>query len=88
MKITRRCGAKHISKLKCIKHMLGLFLEIEISKKNTPLWYEAHLQVKKLKTPYVRTAFAMSKKRMPLWYEAHFEVKIHKTHQVRTTSGS
>ena len=46
-KSARRCGAKHISKSKCIKHtMFGPFLEVEISKKRTPLWREAHFQVK------------------------------------------
>ena len=29
----------------------------EMSKKCTPLWREAHLQVKKLKAPHVRTTF-------------------------------
>ena len=46
-KSARRCGAKHISKSKCTKHtMLGPLLEVEMSKKCTPLWREAHFQVK------------------------------------------
>ena len=57
-KSARRCGAKHISKWKCTKHtILGPLLEVEMSKKCTPLWREAHFQVKMLKTPGVRTTF-------------------------------
>ena len=38
-KSARRCGAKHISKSKCRKHTsLGPLLEVEMSKKCTPLW--------------------------------------------------
>ena len=48
-KSARRCGAKHISKSKCTKHtMVGPLLEVEMSKKCTPLWREAHFQVKML----------------------------------------
>ena len=55
-KSARRCGAKHISKWKCTKHtILGPLLEVEMSKKCTPLWREAHFQVKMLKTLGVRT---------------------------------
>ena len=46
-KSARRCGAKHISKSKCTKHtMLGPLLEVQMSKKCTPLWREAHFEVK------------------------------------------
>ena len=49
----RRCGAKHISKSKCTKHtIVGPLLEVEMSKKCTPLWHEAHFEVKMLKTPW------------------------------------
>ena len=59
-KSARRC-AKHISKWKCIKHsMVGPLLAVEMSKKCTPLWREAHLEVKKLKTLGVRTTFGGS----------------------------
>jgi len=58
MKIARRCGAKHISKSKCTKHtIVGPLLEVEMSKKCTPLWREAHFQVKMRKTHQVRTTF-------------------------------
>ena len=57
-KSARRCGAKHISKSKCTKHLsVGPLLEVEMSKKCTPLWREAHFQVKMYKTPGVRTTF-------------------------------
>ena len=57
----RRCGAKHISKSKCTKHtILGPLLEVEMSKKNTPLWREAHFEVKMYKTHHVRTTFGGS----------------------------
>ena len=49
-KSARRCGAKHIWKSKCTKHtMVGALLAVEMSKKCTPLWREAHLEVKLLK---------------------------------------
>ena len=57
-KSARRCFAKHISKLKCTKHtMLGPLLEVEMSKKCTPLWREAHFKVKMYKTHHARTTF-------------------------------
>ena len=49
-KSARRCGAKHILKPKCTKHTRsGPLLAVETSKKCTPLWREAHFQVKMLK---------------------------------------
>ena len=60
-KSARRCGAKDISKSKCTKHTRsGPLLQVEMSKKCTPLWREAHFQVKRLKTPGVRTTFGGS----------------------------
>ena len=60
-KSVRRCGAKHIFKSKCTKHtMVGPLLEVEMSKKCTPLWREAHFEVKMLKTLGVRTTFGGS----------------------------
>ena len=57
-KSARRCGAKHISKSKCTKRLSsGPLLEVVMSKKCTPLWREAHFQVKMYKTPGVRTTF-------------------------------
>ena len=81
-KSARRCGAKHISKSKVLKtDGLGPLFEVAMSKKCTPLWREAHFQVKMYKTHHARTTFwrsdveKVSKKCTPLWREAHFEVK-------------
>jgi len=56
----------------------------------TPLWREAHLQVKKQKhlTFGPLLEVAMSKKCTPWWRQAHFQVKMYKTRQVWTTLGS
>ena len=60
-KSARRCGAKHISKSKCTRHtILGPLLEVQMSKKCTPLWREARFQVKMYKTPHVRATFGGS----------------------------
>ena len=57
-KSARRCGAKHISKSKCTKHtILGPLLYVAMSKKRTPLWREAHLEVNMYKTHQCRTTF-------------------------------
>ena len=60
-KSARRCGAKHILKSKCTKHLRsGPLLEVEMSKKCTPLWREARFEVKMLKTLGVWTTFGGS----------------------------
>ena len=60
-KSARCCGAKHILKSKCTKHtILGPLLEVEMSKKCTPLWREARFQVKMYKAPHVRATFGGS----------------------------
>ena len=60
-KSARRCGAKHISKSKCTKHTnVGPLLEVPMSKKCTPLWREAHFQVKSVKNWGSRTTFGGS----------------------------
>ena len=60
-KSARRCGAKRISKSKCTKHtILGPLLEVAMSKKCTPLWREAHFQVKMYKAHHSRTTFGSS----------------------------
>ena len=57
-KSARRCGAKHISKSKCTKHLsFGPLLEVAMSNKCTPLWREAHFEVKMYKTHHARTTF-------------------------------
>ena len=40
--------------------MLGPLLDVATSKKCTPLWREAHLEVKMYKTHHVRTTFGRS----------------------------
>ena len=59
-KSARRCGAKHISKSKCTKQtIVGPPLEVAMSKKCTPLWREAHFEVKMYKAPHVRATFGV-----------------------------
>jgi len=60
-----------------------------MSKKCTPLWREAHFEVKCTKHTIVGPLLevAMSKKCTPLWREAHFQVKMYKTLHVRATFG-
>ena len=56
-----RCGERHISKSRCAKHTRsGPLLEVEMSKKCTPLWREAHFEVKMYKTHHARTTFGGS----------------------------
>ena len=60
-KSARCCGAKHISNSKCTKHLSsGPLLEVEMLRKCTSLWREAHVQVKMSKIPGVRTIFGGS----------------------------
>ena len=57
-KSARSCGVKHISKSKCTKRtILGALLEVEMSKTCTPVWREAHFQVKMYKTHHSRSTF-------------------------------
>ena len=86
-----RCGAKHISKSKCTKHLsLGPLLEVAMSKKCTPCGAK-HISKSKC-TKHTSSGplleVEMSEKCTPLWREAHFEVKMYKTPGVRTTFGS
>ena len=60
-KSARPCGAKHSSKSKCTKrHMFAPVLEVRMLEKCTPLWCEAHFQVKMYKRPHVRATFGGS----------------------------
>ena len=72
-------------------------LGVESEMKNcTPLWREAHFEVKMPKAPHQRTTFGSCHvekvkavvARSPLWREAHLEVKMYKAHHVRSTCGS
>ena len=56
--MARGCGAKHICKSKCTKHHnRGAIFAVAIRKNGTPLWREAHLEVKMHKTPQSRSHF-------------------------------
>ena len=55
------CGAKHVSKWKVLKtNGLGALLEVEMSKKCTALWREAHSEVKSVKNWRSRATFGSS----------------------------
>ena len=57
-KSARHGGAKHISKSKCTKHTRSRpLLEVEMSKKCTPLWREADFEVKMYKTLQLQSTF-------------------------------
>jgi len=78
-KSARRCGAKHILKSKRTKHtILGPLLEVEMLKKCTPLWREAHFQVKMYKTPHVRATFGGSDVDSLHYTTLHY-TKLHST---------
>ena len=54
----RRCGEKHILKWKCTKHeVFGTLLYVQMSKNGTPLWRNANVDVKMLKTWGVWSTF-------------------------------
>ena len=89
-KSARRCGAKHISKSKCAKHLsFGALLEVEMLKKCTPLWREAHFEVKSVKNWRSRTTFGGSdvEKVHAVVARTHFQVKMLKALGVRATFG-
>ena len=81
-----RCGTKHISKSKCTKHTSsGPLLEVEMSKKCTLLWREAHFEVKMYKTLGVRTTFGGSDVASPLLFTTLHYVTLHHTPLYDTT---
>ena len=60
-KSARRCGANTFRSQKVQKRLsLGPLLEVAMWKKCTPLWREAHLEVKMYKTHHIRTTFGSS----------------------------
>ena len=83
-------GAPEGRKVGSLKRRLRSQLARWEMKNCTPLWREAHFEVKSVETgglgPLLEVE--MSKKCTPLWREALFEVKMYKTHQPRTTFGS
>ena len=89
-KSARRCGAKHISKSKCTTHLsFGALLEVEMLKKCTPLWREAHFEVKSVKNWRSRTTFGGSdvEKVHAVVARTHFQVKMLKALGVWATFG-
>ena len=55
----------------------------------TPLWREAHFEVKMYKAHHARTTFgSCDVEKVHALVARHFEVKMYKTHHVRTTFGS
>ena len=57
-KNARRCGEKHMWKWKCTKHeVFGALLYVQMSKNGTPLWRNANVDVKMLKTWGVWSTF-------------------------------
>ena len=93
-KIARRCGEKHICKSKCTKHsILGPLFEVAMRKNCTPLWREAHFEVKMLKNWPSRATFwradveQLLKNGTPLWRQAHLQVKMYKTPAFCATFG-
>ena len=86
----QRFGAPEGRKVGSLKRRVRSQLARWEMKNCTPLWREAHLQVKMHKHlsfgPLLEVA--MSKKCTPLWREAHVQVKMCKAHRVRTTFGS
>ena len=67
-KSARRCGAKYISKSKCTKHLsVGPLLEVEMSKKCTPLWREAKMLNTRVRTTFRRSDVIPRGRRKGLW---------------------
>ena len=91
-KIARHCGAKHISKTKCTKHTRsGALLEVEMSKKCTPLWREARFQVKMYKASQSLTTFGswdVEKVHAVVARSALPSQNVKETTHVRSTFGS
>ena len=57
-KTAHGCGTKHMWKSKCTKRLrFGALLEVEMFKKCTPLWREAHFEVKSAKKWGIRSTF-------------------------------
>ena len=81
-----RFCAKHIWKSKCTKHhMFAPLLEVQMLKKCTPLWREAHFEVKMYKTLGVRTSFGGSDVASPLRFTTLHYGTLHHTPLYYTT---
>ena len=69
--------------------MFGRLLDVAMSKKCTPLWREAHFEVKSGKTPGVRTTFGRCdvEKVHTVVARSTFSVKMFKLPHARATFG-
>ena len=87
-KSARRCGAKHISKSKCTKHLsIGRLLEVAMSKKCTPFVARSTFPSQNVQNTSASDDFwklRCRKSARRLWREAHFQVKSVKNWRSRT----
>ena len=84
-KIARCCGAKHIWKSKCSKHLIAEAVWKLRCRKSARRCGAKHIWKQKFtKHTILRSLLEVQrfKKCMELWREAHFEVKIYKTHTI------
>ena len=92
MKNCSHCGAKHICKSICTKHInVGPLLAVKMLKKCTLLWREAHFQVKMYKAHHCRTTFGscnVEKVHAVVARSTFRSQNVQKTPQCRTTFGS
>ena len=58
------CRSQNVQNTPC-SDVLGALLEVEMSKNCTPLWREAHFQVKMSKAHHVRSTFAVARSTFP-----------------------
>ena len=85
-KSARCCGVKRIWKWTCTKHtMPGPLLEAPMSKRCTPLWRKAHLEVKMCKTPGIWTTFGGSDVASPHYITLHYTTLHYTTNTIKTT---
>ena len=90
-KIARCCGAKHVSKSKCTRHLsFGALLELRCRKVHDVVVQSKFGSQKRKKAEGLRPLLGveMSKKCTSLWPEAHVEVKMYKAHQLWSIFGS
>ena len=87
-KMARRCGAKQLCNSKCAKHTsFGPLFEVQLSKNGTPLWREAHLQLKMLKNCWSGTfgSSAFQNKHAAVAQSTFASQNLHKAHHSRAT---
>ena len=79
-----------VRKVASLKRRVRRWLFIRQVKNGTPLWREAHLQVKMHKHHNLGAIVEvpMFKNGTPLWREAHLQVKMHKAPQSRSNCRS